>query len=300
MYKHWKYRGNVDITIGDDRSSIRWRRLAISILLIIVGCIGIVYYYRNAIYVYLTNPDIILPNDSIILTVYSNFNANDYMINMNNVDVDIDSSVDTSTLGTYKVTYAAKNEFRTNKHVLTVNVVDKEAPVIELTTNAITIVEGDTINADDYVASCTDNYDKDITYTYEENGDSIVYKAVDSSGNSASTTLYITKTKKVVEQKQDVATSSNTTSDTSSNTTSDTSSNTTSSSAPYIAGVHNITVRVGTSLADVASQLTSGVHGSGYVSLNYSSINLTTPGVYAATFTSSDGVTETATVTVIE
>ena len=71
-------------------------------------------------------------------------------------------------------------------------------------------------------------------------------------------------------------------------------------SQPYINGVHDITVKIGISFQDFVQQLTAGVQGSGYVSVNYSQVNLTIPGKYTVTFTSDDGVTKTCTVTVIQ
>ena len=70
-------------------------------------------------------------------------------------------------------------------------------------------------------------------------------------------------------------------------------------SGPYINGVHDITVTTGTDFSTLATMLTSGVEGSGYVNVDFSSINLTQPGSYYATFTC-DGITQTATVTVVE
>lgn len=69
---------------------------------------------------------------------------------------------------------------------------------------------------------------------------------------------------------------------------------------PFINGVHDVTCTVGSNIQDVVAKLLQGVQGSGYVSLDYSSINTTKAGVYTATFTSSDGVTKTAKVTVVE
>ena len=72
------------------------------------------------------------------------------------------------------------------------------------------------------------------------------------------------------------------------------------SSEPRIDGVHDISVPVGVDFQSMVNQLISGVSGTGYVSLDYSSINTTVPGTYTAVFTSSDGVTKTAKVTVYE
>lgn len=79
----------------------------------------------------------------------------------------------------------------------------------------------------------------------------------------------------------------------------------TSSSTPpvpsgaFINGVHDITVKEGTGLQTIVSQLLEGVYGSGYVTMEYRKVNPTVAGVYTVTFSSSDGVTETCTVTVI-
>ena len=70
-------------------------------------------------------------------------------------------------------------------------------------------------------------------------------------------------------------------------------------SGAYINGVHDITVKVGTSPQEVLMKLVEGVYGSGYVSVDVSSVNTTVAGVYTATISSSDGVKKTAKVTII-
>lgn len=69
---------------------------------------------------------------------------------------------------------------------------------------------------------------------------------------------------------------------------------------PYINGVHDVTVKVGTSISDLVAKLTSGVSGSGSITVDYHSVNLTVAGSYTVTFKSSDGVTKTCTVTVVD
>lgn len=68
---------------------------------------------------------------------------------------------------------------------------------------------------------------------------------------------------------------------------------------PYIHGVHDIVVPVGTGLQQIVNELIDGVYGSGYISVEYRRVNPTIEGEYTVTFTSSDGVTEYCTVTVI-
>ena len=68
---------------------------------------------------------------------------------------------------------------------------------------------------------------------------------------------------------------------------------------PYINGVHDFTVKVG-DIDAFTSEVQKGVYGSGYISVDYSQVNLTIAGQYPVVYSSSDGVTETATVTVVE
>lgn len=69
---------------------------------------------------------------------------------------------------------------------------------------------------------------------------------------------------------------------------------------PYIKGVKDITVSVGTSTSDIVSKLVSGVSGSGYVSCDYSSVNPTVAGTYPVYWSSDDGASATSYVTVKE
>lgn len=68
----------------------------------------------------------------------------------------------------------------------------------------------------------------------------------------------------------------------------------------YIEGVHDITLPVGSDFNTLASELISNVTSSGYVSVDYSSVNLNTPGEYTVTFTSDDGASAEAVVTITE
>lgn len=72
------------------------------------------------------------------------------------------------------------------------------------------------------------------------------------------------------------------------------------SSAAFINGVHDITVPVGTGLQTIVTKLLDGVYGSGYITVEYRKVNPTIAGVYTVTFSSSDGIVKTCTVTVTE
>ena len=69
---------------------------------------------------------------------------------------------------------------------------------------------------------------------------------------------------------------------------------------PYISGVHDISVPVGTDYGTMVASLISGVTGSGYVSCDYSSVNLTVAGTYPVYWSSDDGASATSYVTVTE
>lgn len=72
--------------------------------------------------------------------------------------------------------------------------------------------------------------------------------------------------------------------------------NTNTPSTPYIHGVHDVTIQAGTDIETLTKMLITGVTGSGYISCDYSSVDLRVPGHYIVTFSSSDGITETANV----
>lgn len=69
---------------------------------------------------------------------------------------------------------------------------------------------------------------------------------------------------------------------------------------PYIYGVHDITVPVGTDYNTMLLSLMSGVSGSGYVQCDYSAVNLNVPGTYRVNWSSDDGVSKVSYVTVTE
>lgn len=191
-------------------------------------------------------------------------------------------------------------------------------------------------NPKKYIKSYSDNYDpkEKLVLTHTEKFDwskdkvEVNYSVKDSSNNVASKKLLISvseparETQAQSNQSSGGNNSNNNSSGSSSNGSNNSSNSSSensssgnsssgnssssgsssgsggSSSGPYINGVHNITVSQGSDFGSMVSKLTSGVHGSGYVSVDYSSVNLTTPGSYTVTFSSDDGVTKYATVTV--
>lgn len=99
-------------------------------------------------------------------------------------NVHISGHVDTSVLGTYKRTVIARFLWFTARQEQTVEVVDREKPVITLQT-----VEGSyTLPGHEYMEegfTATDNYDGDITdqVKIRKEKETIIYSVQDSSGN---------------------------------------------------------------------------------------------------------------------
>lgn len=102
------------------------------------------------------------------------------------IELRIDGTVDTKMLGTYVITYFAKNSFFTSKEKRIVHIKDTTCPIIELKHQEGYFVRvGENYEEEGFTA--TDNYDGDITskvVSYEKDG-SVYYTVTDSSGNTA-------------------------------------------------------------------------------------------------------------------
>ena len=246
--------------------------------------------------------------------------------------------VDTNKLGTYEVEYQLKTLTGVNSTPLKVNVVDTTAPKISLTKKSLILIrDKDTKNfdANKYIKDYSDNYDKkeDITLSMTETIDwskdevEIIYSVKDKSGNIGEAKLPITVNDPPVVPETNSnnggnsgSQSSNNSSSNSGNSNSGSSNNSSSnnnrgnsnsgnnsssqksnsSNKAYISGVHDITVKVDSDFTDMVNKLVSGVEGSGYVTCDYSSVNLQQSGTYTVTFHSDDGVTKTAKVKVVD
>ena len=116
-----------------------------------------------------------------------------------NVTVSISGSVNTSVVGTYIITYTSTDQSgNTSSKERTINVLDTISPVVTLNGNSsITLDLGDTYT--ELGATATDNYDSTVNVvitgfvnTNIPGNYTIVYTAVDSSGNSQQVTRNIT------------------------------------------------------------------------------------------------------------
>lgn len=125
-----------------------------------------------------------------------------------NSKVIIDSNLDTSKIGNYKITYTLKL-LKTIKQVSrNIKVVDRQAPIITLKgNNEIVITEKENYEEPGFLA--LDNYDGDISenVVIDFNLDintkgeyTIIYKVVDSSNNEASITRKVIVKEKSIKQ----------------------------------------------------------------------------------------------------
>lgn len=229
----WHYAHDADITIGEKHISHTARGLLIALLCMLCTVGGVAVYFRNYIYDYIADPDLILTNDSVKLEIDSKFDPKTFIANPDDVPYEIIGAelVDTSTKGRkvdsktklvsrYEVRYVAHNRVRSHEKKLIVDVVDEQAPQIELDTELVVLKRGlDTFyfNPLSYIKRITDNYTDPqkvkLEYTdkfnFREDTQQCVYTVTDEAGNFSSKVLNIAvvnsdaeKQQKEEEQKQ--------------------------------------------------------------------------------------------------
>lgn len=117
------------------------------------------------------------------------------------IDVTVSGSVDTSSIGSYTITYTASDEAG-NEATLTrtVNVVDSTAPVITLIGSS-TVVQAYGADYSELGATATDDVDETVSVTTSGSVNTssigsytITYTATDSAGNSTSISRIVTVT----------------------------------------------------------------------------------------------------------
>lgn len=314
--QYWQSDRKADITLGEVKiSNVAKIILLILVISLVVGTI-LIALNRKFVYDAIANPKVLLNTKEVTLSVNKDdFNYKNYLINEKypkryKLIYPKNKDVNTHKIGTYKVKYKLKHFAGTSENILVVHVKDTTAPEITLTNSSVSITESEkgSFNAASYISSVTDNYDKNLTVDNVKvdsinwsSSTKVIYRIKDSSGNEGTKELIVT-----VSSNSTPASSSSSTASSSSSRSSASSSRSSGGFArssgggggAYISGVHNVSVPQGTSFSSLSGQLMSGVHGSGYVSVSFSAVNLSYPGSYPVTFSSSDGVTKTATVTV--
>ena len=346
MIMEWHYAHDADITIGEKHISHTARVLLITLVCMLCTVGGVAVYFRNYIYDYIADPDLILTNDSVKLEIDSKFDPKTFIANPADVPYEIIGAelVDTSTKGRkvdsktklvsrYEVCYVAHNRVRSHEKKLIVDVVDEQAPQIELDTELVVLKRGTEtfyFNPLSYIKKITDNYTDPqkvkLEYTdkfnFREDTQQCVYTVTDGAGNSFSKILNIAvvnsdaekqqkeEEQKQKEQEQQAQQPSGNNPTSAPKPTSKPKPKATATPKPtakptekpkaYINGVHNISVPKGTSQQTIMTKLMKGVSGSGSVWLDCSEVNTTKAGTYKVYFESDDGVKKTTTVTITD
>ena len=202
---------------------------------------------------------------------------------------------------------------------LTVNVIDDEAPIINLRQDAITLEEGSNFICNDYY-DVLDNYDDEIQSacsildTNDIGDHDVTVSASDSSGNKSEKVIHVT----ISEKKPDVIYrdppsnnsgngNSSSNSGSQNNTTPDVpeyqepshnNSQGTVSSQPFISGQLSYSVPVGTSTSDFIFEVSSHITASSTITISFEEVNLGVEGTYPFVIRGADGASATGSVTV--
>lgn len=159
---------------NDKEKYIKYGVIAGGVLLILIIIMMIVANNRgsgNAVLTLKESLDVEvgtkLPDKMEYFSEFENFEESKITVN--------DSSVDIDTVGVYEVTVSAKG---LGEEEVVVNVVDKTAPA--LVVRNLNIASGEYYSAEDFVTSCTDNYDDGCIVefykeTKDQNGNPVDY-----------------------------------------------------------------------------------------------------------------------------
>ena len=153
----------------------------------------------------LLSPKIEIDKKTITLNYGEEFTEPKYIAMLKNQDVSNKvkktGTINEHKLGTYKLEYDIKYSIFEDKKIVTVNVVDKEAPKINLK-GGTNIKVCPKKNFEELGFDATDNYDGDITNKVKviKEDNKIKYEVEDSSKNKRSITRHIVKEDKEVPE----------------------------------------------------------------------------------------------------
>lgn len=304
----WNYNQEADITLGEQKNYNLLITIISLVSFLVIGSV-VTYLYRNELYDYIVNPSIQLTKEEIEVEVGSTLNLDEFLINPHQLEVTYPKQIDTSKVGTQQV------EFISNKNTKTLNIKisDKTPPTLTLTQEVIVLTRGEemSFNIQDKVKEVKDNVSENVKIEYPQNIDftqkniDLIYKATDEFGNSTEKTLKLIINDKVEPQiiREEIRVPTPvpvTPSPQPTPTPQPSIPSTPTRVTPYIIGTRNHTVKKGTRPSTLASLLSQGVSGSGYISIDYASVNLTKVGSYNVTYSGSDGARSVITVTVVE
>lgn len=227
----WRYAGEADVTIGETYQSKVSKVVLICLVITLVSAVTLIVMNWALVYDYIANPSIILSSNTVDIEVGTTFDPNSFIVPRSQEDIqngvytyeiqgaDMVNTNDraklaidpnTKIINTYEVHYISTNDAKSTDQVLTVNVVDRTAPVITLTQENAFLVKGvqtgEYFDAQSFVESIHDNY------TYDENLKNehaegnwntpinvqtgfaqidVIYTSTDEAGNVGTATLHI-------------------------------------------------------------------------------------------------------------
>lgn len=173
--------------------------MVLLIVVVIVGGVAIGYFGKKYFMLFNQPIEIKLKDSSVEVDYQSMFNPRDYIVDYseeNEVKLSIDSDVNTSKLGLYKVKYTIDNGIKSISKTLDVKVVDKDAPIITLRETNVSMYRTDTFSCEAYIQSATDNVDGDLSKNVKcssidtsKDTQVVTYSVEDSQHNKAEATL---------------------------------------------------------------------------------------------------------------
>jgi peptidoglycan/xylan/chitin deacetylase (PgdA/CDA1 family) len=167
--------------------------------IILVGLASFFYYKKTHVTVALKG------TDSLEQNVFSEYEEKGVLVKKGDIELtddqyslEIDGNVDIEKLGKYVLTYMVKYKNKEYTFERTVNVVDKEAPIIETNLDKVNQDYCTKKYKEKLTYTANDNYDGDITdnITKEEKDDEIILTVSDENGNITTKSIPISVSKK--------------------------------------------------------------------------------------------------------
>ena len=171
------------------------------LILFLIGVAVVGGYFGRKYWLIFNQPmELELKSTHIDLGYGDAFNPIDYIDEYtkdDGVQLVLPNAIDTKHIGQVKVIYTLKNQLKSISKELTVNIQDKNAPVITLNTKDITLTRTkDSFNGKSYLSSAMDDVDGDVTehvtWTNPDesiNDQTITYSVKDKAGNESQSVL---------------------------------------------------------------------------------------------------------------
>ena len=171
------------------------------LILFLIGVAVVGGYFGRKYWLIFNQPmELELKSTHIDLGYGDAFNPIDYIdeyTKSDGVQLVLPNAIDTKHIGQVKVIYTLKNQLKSISKELTVNIQDKNAPMITLNTKDVTLTRTkDTFHGKAYLSSAMDDVDGDVTdsvtWTNPDesiNDQTITYSVKDKAGNESQSML---------------------------------------------------------------------------------------------------------------